>query len=79
MNMPSIPRQVVLAIKANRRTGNTAALIDAVKRSGGYAKEVIRLLQGRATVLLHHVAEDVTGRIDNHDVVIIGNIHEEEK
>ena len=32
-----------------------------------------------ATVLLHHVAEDVTGRIDNHDVVIIGNIHEEEK
>lgn len=30
-----------------------------------------------ATVLLHHVAEDVTGRIDNHDMVVIGNIHEE--
>lgn len=32
-----------------------------------------------ATVLLHHIAEDVTGRIDNHDLVIIGNIHEEEE
>ena len=32
-----------------------------------------------ATVLLHHVAEDVTGRIDNHDLVIIGNIHEAKK
>ena len=32
-----------------------------------------------ATVLLHHIAEDVTGRIDNHDLVIIGNIHEVEK
>ena len=32
-----------------------------------------------ATVLLHHVAEDVTGRIDNHDLVIIGNIHEVEE
>ena len=31
-----------------------------------------------ATVLLHHIAEDVTGRIDNHDLVIIGNIHEVE-
>ncbi len=32
-----------------------------------------------ATVLLHHVAEDVTGQIDNHDLVIIGNIHEVKK
>lgn len=32
-----------------------------------------------ATVLLHHIAEDVTGRIDNHDLVIIGNIHEVEE
>ena len=32
-----------------------------------------------ATVLLHHIAEDVTGRIDNHDFVIIGNIHEVDK
>ena len=32
-----------------------------------------------ATVSLHHIAEDVTGRIDNHDLVIIGNVHEVDK
>ena len=32
-----------------------------------------------ATVLLHHIADDVTGRIDNHDLVIIGNVHEDER
>lgn len=32
-----------------------------------------------ATVLLHNIAEDVTGRIDNHDLVIVGNVHEVDK
>lgn len=31
------------------------------------------------TFLLHHIVENVNGQIDNHDLEIIGNIHEVEK
>lgn len=31
------------------------------------------------TFLLHHIVENVNGQIDNHDLEIIGNIHEAEK
>ena len=28
--------------------------------------------------LLHHIAENITGQIDNHDMVVVGHIHEVE-
>ena len=28
------------------------------------------------TFVFHHIAENIAGQIDNHDLVIIGNIHE---
>ena len=31
------------------------------------------------TFLFHHIAENIAGQIDNHDMVVVGNIHEVEK
>lgn len=31
------------------------------------------------TFLFHHIAENIAGQIDNHDMVVVGNIHEVEE
>lgn len=31
------------------------------------------------TFLFHHIAENIAEQIDNHDMVVVGNIHEVEK